>query len=143
MAKKFGNDTLLWINNGGTFYLPSGQQTLTRSQSSSSIDIGDKNSAPYNLEAPTLISVVPAIDIWPDLPDVNGFERIFALSISQQPEIFQVRRNGIAGNGTTDVIFACSLYVMGCDATFPRNGVEGYSVKFGLAAVPTINRVRG
>lgn len=141
MAKSFGNGFLLWVNRAGTFYCPNGQQTLSKTQSAATIDIGDKNSAPYNLEAPGLLSLGLSLDVWPDLPDVNGFEWIFGLSVSQASERFQIRRNGLAGNGTTDVEFDALMYVLACDKTLPRNGVNGYSVRLGLAGVPTQNRV--
>jgi hypothetical protein len=114
---------------------------LSKTQSAATIDIGDKNSAPYNLEAPGLLSLGLSLDVWPDLPDVNGFEWIFGLSVSQASERFQIRRNGLAGNGTTDVEFDALMYVLACDKTLPRNGVNGYSVRLGLAGVPTQNRV--
>jgi hypothetical protein len=141
MAKKFGNSYLLWINRGGTFYPISGQQSLSKPQSAGSIDIGDKNSAPYTLEAPALLSVGITGEVWPDLPDVNGFEYLYSLLLSQAAEFFQIRQNGLLGNGTTDVEFHASMYVMGADKTLPRNGVNGYSIKLGLAAVPIINKV--
>lgn len=140
MAKSFGNSRLLWINRSGIFYAINGQQSHSKTQAGSTIDIGDKNTAPYELTAPTSLAVSISGEIWPDLPDVNGFEWLFALSLSQAQERIQIRRGGLAGNGTSDVLFDAFMYILQCDENAPRNGVVGYSYRLGLAATPTVNR---
>lgn len=140
MAKRFGNDDLVWINRSGTYYPLLGQQSLSQSGSTSTIDISDKTSQGYATEAPGLTSMQLTFDITPDLPDVNGFEYLETLFTSKQAELFQIRKNGLAGNGTTDVQFQASCYVLNKSKSSAKNGVRTVSITLGIAAAPTIDR---
>ena len=143
MAVSFGNSFMLWINKTATFYPISGQQDMSKPQSAGTMDIGSKATAPYTLNAPNSITVSITGTLWPDLPDVNGFEHMHSLFTATAPtaEIFQIRRNGIGGDDPGDVEFECLMYVTQLDEALPRNGVRGYSFTLTTAAVPTVNTV--
>ena len=140
MGKRFGNDDLLWVRRSGFFYPILGQQNLDHSGSTATIDLSDKTTGGYGTEGPGVTSMQITLGITPDLPDTNGFEYVESLFNSKTAEVYQVRKGGLAANGTTDVQFECSLYVLSKNKSSPKNGVRGVTLTFGLAAAPTIDR---
>jgi predicted secreted protein len=140
MAKRFTNDMLLWVRRSGVFYPVLGQQNLGHSGSTATIDLSDKTTGGYGTEGPGVTSMQITLEVTPDLPDVNGYEYVESLFTSKTAEVYQIRKGGLAGNGTTDVQFECSMYVLNKSKTAPKNGVLSVSLTFGLAAAPTIDR---
>jgi hypothetical protein len=140
MAKRFGNDDLLWVRRGGVYYPILGQQNLGHTGSTATIDTSDKTTGGYATEGPGVTSMQISLEVTPDLPDTNGFEYVEALFTSKAAETYQIRKGGLAGNGTTDVQFECSMFVLSKSKTSNKNGVRTVSLTFGLAAAPTIDR---
>ena len=138
MAVKLGNDKKLFIQSAtpGSYNELKGQGSLTRSQKAASIDISDKNSAPFSLTAPGNfdISIDQAGVV--DLPDVNGIERAYTQWKARTTELFEIRK---APYGNGDAIWRASCYITGFDLDEPKDGASPYKISLGLAAAPTLD----
>lgn len=140
MAKKLGNDYLLWVESStpGTFNLVKGQQTLSISRDAGSIDTTSKDESGYGTSAPGLKSLKLSLDIIPNLPDANGYTRLETLSNAtpQAPFNVQVRKGGQTG-AAGDVVFAGSVYGNIASTEFGQNDAVKAKVEFTAAAAPT------
>ena len=142
MAKRLGNDFLLWIESApeGTFNLVKGQQSLSISRDAGSIDTTTKDDSGYGTSAPGLRSLKLSLDIIPNLPDATGYTRLETLSNAspQAPFKIQVRKGGAAGT-EADVVFAGSVYGNISSTEFGQNDAVKAKVEFSAAAAPTID----
>jgi hypothetical protein len=140
MGKKLGNDYRLWIESAtpGTFNEIKGNTTLTISRESQLIDTATKSDFPYGSQAPGLKTLTINAEIFPDLPDANGYGRLeaAALAATTTSTKFQIRKGGSAGSGT-DVIFAASLYVGNFNTEMSKNDVVKCSFQLTLDGAPT------
>jgi hypothetical protein len=115
VAKKLGNDYRLWIESAtpGTYNMIKGQQDLSINRNGATIDTSSKDDFPYGTSAPGLRSLSIPFALIPDLPDATGYTRLEtqALAATAQAVNFQIRKGGTTGNGTTDLVFQCSMYI--------------------------------
>lgn len=139
MGKKLGNEYRLWIESTtpGTYNEIKGQTSMKVNRQSGSIDTSTKDDYPYGTQAPGLKTLTLDVEIYPNLPDANGYTRFETLSQGSAPVNFQIRKGGSAGNGTTDVVFAASMYIGNMDSDFGKNDVVKCSAQLSLAAAPT------
>lgn len=141
MAIKLGNDYLLWAETTtpGTFVMVAGQGNFSHSRTRSAIATATKQSG-WDTERAGMPKGKASVDIQPDLPDA-GYARLETLGKAepQVPFNIQVRKNGASGNGTTDVVFACSVTVD--DLTEDKNQNDTVKSKFSFlyAAAPTVD----
>ena len=140
MAKKLGNDFLLWIESTtpGTYNLVKGQQALSISRDAGSIDTTTKDESGYGTSAPGLKSLKLSLDIIPNLPDATGYTRLETLA-SAAPAVpfnIQVRKGGATG-ATADAVFAGSVYGNISSTEFGQNDAVKAKVEFSAAAAPT------
>ncbi|TCP33274.1 phage tail tube protein [Sphingomonas sp. BK235] len=140
MAKKLGNDYLLWIESAtaGTFNVVKGQQNLSVSRDAGSIDTTSKDESGYGTSAPGLKSLKISLDMIPNLPDANGYTRLETLcnATPQAPFNIQIRKGASTGtNG--DVVFAGSVYGNIDSTDFGQNEAVKAKIGFSAAAAPT------
>ena len=141
MAKLLGNNYRLWIDNGsGTYFEIKGQQGLTVNRQSGLIDTSSKDDGAYGSQAPALKSVSLDCEIYPNLPDANGYGRLetIALASTTNPVNFQVRKGGSSGT-PSDAVFQASMYVGNFNTEKGKNDVVKVSFQLALAAAPTID----
>ncbi|QBE91906.1 hypothetical protein DRN02_007675 [Sphingomonas paucimobilis] len=140
MAKKLGNDYLLWVESStaGSYNLVKGQQTLSISRDAGSIDTSTKDDAGYGTSAPGLKSLKISLDTIPNLPDANGYTRLESLCnvAPAVPFNIQIRKGGAAG-GTSDVVFAGLVYGNLSSTEFGQNDAVKAKAEFSAAAAPT------
>lgn len=138
MAKKLGNDYRLWIESAtpGTYNEIKGQTTLKISRQSSTIDTSTKDDYPYGTQAPGLKTLTVDVELFPNLPDANGYGRFETASQGSAETKFQIRKGGSAGSGT-DVVFAASMYIGNFDSDFSKNEVVKCTSQLSLASAPT------
>jgi len=140
MAKKLGNDYLVWVESStaGTYALVKGQQTVSISRDAASIDTTTKDDAGYGTSAPGLKSLKLSLDTIPNLPDASGYTRLETLcnASPQAPFNIQIRKGGATG-GTSDVVFAGSVYGNISSTEFGQNDAVKAKVEFSAAAAPT------
>lgn len=138
MAKKLGNDYRLWIESAtaGTYNEIKGGTTLKINRQASTIDTSTKDDYPYGTQAPGLKSLTIDAEIFPNLPDANGYGRLETAANGSTPINFQIRKGGSAG-AVGDVVFQASLYVGNFNTDFPKNDVVKSDFQLTLAAVPT------
>lgn len=141
MTKYLGNDRQLFIGDGGgseVFASILGQRNLAKDGAMSKINLSDKNSGPYGLSGPGRIDLSITLDVVLDLPDVTGFEVLFAKYKARAPWNFQIRQSPYT---TGDVFFACQMYVLKCSESDPMDGEVTYSIELGAAAAPTVDEL--
>lgn len=119
MAKKLGNSYRLFIGDGaGTevFSEIAGQQDLSITRSSATIDTSTKDNFPYGTQAPGLKTLSIAFNLIPDLPDATGYGELEtqALSTDPQPVNFQVK------TGST-VVYEGSMYITDFNTSYGQN----------------------
>jgi hypothetical protein len=140
MAKKLGNDYLLWVESAtaGTFNLVKGQQSLSISRDAGSIDTSTKDDAGYGTSAPGLKSLKISLDMLPNLPDANGYTRLETLCgvTPAAPFNVQIRKGGPTGVAA-DVVFAGSVYGNLASTDFGQNDAVKAKAEFSAAAAPT------
>lgn len=138
MAKLLGNNYRLWIESTtpGTYNQIAGQQSLSISRSSNTIDISDKNNSPYALSAPGLFDVTIQLEGLADLPDATGFTRLETQFKAQATTKFQVRKGGTSGVDA-DKVFEASCNILELSISYAQNGAVSYTCRLGLAAAPT------
>ncbi len=140
MAKKLGNDYLLWVESAvaGTYNLVKGQQSLSITRDAGSIDTSTKDDAGYGTSAPGLKSLKISLDMIPNLPDANGYTRLETLCSATPAAPFnaQIRKGGATG-GTGDVVFAGSVYGNISSSEFGQNDAVKAKAEFTAAAAPT------
>jgi len=139
MAKKLGNDYLLWVESdtAGTYNLVKGQQTLSISRDAGSIDTTSKDEAGYGTSAPGLKSLKLSLEIIPNLPDVNGYTRLETLANAAPASPFkvQVRKGGQTGL-PADAVFEGLVYGNIGESSFGQNEAVKAKVEFSAAAAP-------
>lgn len=140
MAKKLGNDYLVWVESStaGTFNLIKGQQSVSISRDAASIDTTTKDDSGYGTSAPGLKSLKLSLDTIPNLPDASGYTRLETLCSAnpQAPFNIQIRKGG-AGGQTTDVVFAGLVYGNITSTEFGQNDAVKAKVEFSAAGAPT------
>lgn len=136
MAVKLGNDKQLFVQSAtaGTYNVVKGQGNLTRGQKAATIDISDKNNAPYGLTAPGNFDISLDMAGVMDLPDVNGIERVYTQFKARATELFEIRKAPFA---VGDMIWRASCYVTGFDIDEAKDGATTYKMTLGLAAAPS------
>lgn len=141
MAKRLGNDYLVWIESetAGTYNLVKGQQAVSISRDAGSIDTTTKDDAGYGTSAPGLKSLKLSLDTIPNLPDTTGFTRLESKcnATPQSPFNIQIRKGGPAGAMPADVVFAGSVYGNISSTEFGQNDAVKAKVEFSAAAAPT------
>jgi hypothetical protein len=140
MAKKLGNDYLVWVDSAtaGTFSIVKGQQSISISRDAGSIDTTTKDDLGYGTSAPGLKSLKLSLDTIPNLPDATGFTRLETLcnTVPQAPFNIQIRKGGPNG-AAGDVVFAGSVYGNISSTEFGQNDAVKAKVEFTAAAAPT------
>lgn len=140
MAKKLGNDYRLWIESAtpGTYNEIKGQTQLSIKRQASMINIGTKDDGTYETNAPGLKSLSIDVQLYPNLPDANGYTRFETLALTNPlPTVnFQVRKGGSSGTGS-DVVFQASMYIGDFSTDMSKNDVVKASASLSLAAAPT------
>lgn len=143
MAKQLGNDRRLWVESStpGTYNMVKGNQQLSISRSSATIDGTTKDDFPFNVNLPGNRNHSLKATFQPDLPDANGFERLRSLARAATVAAIniQVRKGGATGAAPADVEYACSMYVTDDDSTSNQGEVNGSSLAFVPAAAPTVD----
>lgn len=140
MAKKLGNDYLLWVESvtPGTYNLVKGQQTLSVSRDAGSIDTTSKDESGYGTSAPGLKSLKLSLDTIPNLPDANGYTRLETLcnAAPAVPFKIQIRKGGQTG-ATGDAVFEGLVYGNIASTEFGQNDAVKSKIEFSAAAAPT------
>jgi hypothetical protein len=142
MAKKLGNDYLIWVESitPGTFNLIKGQQSVSISRDAGSIDTTTKDDSGYGTSAPGLKSLKLSLDTIPNLPDSTGFTRLETLCSANPaaPFLIQIRKGGPAAT-ITDAVFAGSVYGNITSTEFGQNDAVKAKIEFSAASAPTID----
>lgn len=140
MAKKLGNDYLVWVETAtaGTYALIKGQQTVSISRDAGSIDTTSKDESGYGTSAPGLKSLKLSLDTIPNLPDANGYTRLETLcnAAPAVPFNIQIRKGGQNG-AVADAVFAGSVYGNISSTEFGQNDAVKAKIEFTAAAAPT------
>lgn len=140
MAKKLGNDHMVWIESAtaGTYTVIRGQQGCTINRTSGSIDLSTKDDGGYGSSAPGLRSLSIDLSILPNLPDALGYTRLETLANAATPAPIniQIRKGGLAG-ATGDVVFAGPVYANLDSTGFDQNAAVAVKTTFTGAGAPT------
>lgn len=138
MGKKLGNDYRLWIESAtpGTYNEIKGGTSLKINRTSNLIDTSTKDDFPYGTQAPGLKALTIDSEIYPNLPDANGFTKLEAAAAGSTPIGFQIRKGGSAGV-EADVVFEASMYVGNFNTDMGKNDVVKCDFQLTLAAAPT------
>jgi hypothetical protein len=131
----------LWVQSSTptVFTAPRGQSNLSHSVSRATEDASDKASYPDNIVQITSRTRSISLTVKPDYPDVQGIQRMESLFNSGTPEIYQIRKNGAAGNGTTDRIFECSMVITQFEKSHNRGELRSIAITLAPAAAATID----
>ena len=143
MTIKLGNDYMLWVETAtpGTYVIIDGQGTLKRSRSRGTFSVASKQSA-FDGQRTGLPKMQVTVDTLVDLPS-TGFDR-YENNCRADPQVpfnIQVRKNGSAGNGTTDVVFACSVVCSSIDDDAPMGDAIKFGTTLQAAAAPTTDKL--
>lgn len=142
MAKKLGNDYLLWVETAtaGTFALVKGQQSISITRDAGSIDTSTKDDAGYGTSAPGLKSLKISLDTIPNLPDATGYTRMETLcnASPQAPFNVQIRKGGPTAT-SADAVFGGSVNGNIDSTEFGQNDAVKSKITFTAAAAPTID----
>jgi predicted secreted protein len=115
-----------------------GQQDMSFAMSASETNITTKATYPYATAQGGLISISISVNGIADLPDANGYERLFDHLKSGTAIGIQIRKDGSAGDDA-DAVFECSMMVSETPHEAPLDGVLTYSLKLVPNAAPTVN----
>lgn len=141
MAKKLGNDYRLWIESAtpGTYYEIKGQTSTKITRQSGLFDTSTKDDYPYGTQSPGLKTLTVDAEIYPNLPDANGYGRLEAVAnaATATPVGFQLRKGGSTGADPADVVFEASVYIGNFNTDFGKNDVVKCDFQLTLAAAPT------
>lgn len=142
MAKKLGNDYLVWVDSSteGTYNLVKGQQSVSISRDAGSIDTTTKDDQGYGTSAPGLKNLKLSLDTIPNLPDASGYTRLETLcnATPQEPFNIQIRKGGPTAT-TEDAVFAGLVYGNISSTEFGQNDAVKAKVEFTAADAPTID----
>ena len=140
MSKLIGNDYQLWVESStpGAFNRLKGQGSCEVTRDAGSIDLTTKDDAGYGSSAPGLKSLKVSLDMLANLPDAQGYTRLETLCNASpvQPFNIQIRKGGQAG-GTSDVVFAGSVYGNLDSTSFGQNEGVKLKVSFSANGAPT------
>ncbi|MDZ7895317.1 MAG: phage tail tube protein [Sphingobium sp.] len=138
MGKKLGNDYRLWIESAvaGTYNEIKGQTSLKINRQAGSIDTSTKDDYPYGTQAPGLKTLTIDAEVYPNLPDANGYTRLETLSKGSAPVKFQIRKGGSAG-AAGDVVYEASQWIGNFDTDFGKNDVVKSTFQLTLDGAPT------
>lgn len=138
MAKKLGNDYLLWIKGDTDFALVKGQQTISISRDAASVDTSTKDDAGYGTSAPGLKTLKISLDIIPNLPDATGYSALETNcnTVPAAPFEIQIRKGGAAGVAS-DAVFDGLVYGNISSTEFGQNDAVKAKAEFTAAAAPT------
>jgi hypothetical protein len=139
MPKFDGSGYRLWVNTSGTYNEVKGQSDLSRSSQRAMIDASDKQSYPAKVYLAGELDGSIAMTIKPDYPDSGGCQRMETLFKAGTAELYQIRRNGSAGNGTTDVVFQQSMIISQMSPNKNKGELVSFSVVLMPAAAATID----
>lgn len=142
MAKKLGNDYRLWIESAtpGTYNEIKGNSTLKTSRQTGLVDTSTKDDFPYGTQSPGLKSLTIDAEIYPNLPDANGYTLLetTANASTTTAKKFQIRKGG-SGGLTGDAIFEASMFIGNFDSDYSKNDVVKCTFQLTLAAPPTVD----
>jgi predicted secreted protein len=135
--KKLGNDYRLFIGDGGgteVFNEIAGQQDLSISRQTASIDTSTKDNFPYATQASGLKTLSISFNLIPDLPDANGYGELEsqALSATPTPWNFQVKK-------ASTVVFEGAMYVGDFNTSFGQNDSVKVTGTLTLAEAPSVD----
>ena len=135
MAKKLGNDYRLFIGDGGgteVFTEIAGQQDLSITRQTASIDTSTKDNFPYATQASGLKTLSISFNLIPDLPDAAGYGELEtqALATTPVPWNFQVKKS-------STVVFEGSMYIGDFNTSFGQNDAVKVTGTLTLADAPT------
>tara|TARA_R110000782_G_scaffold58378_1_gene122047 strand:+ start:79 stop:510 length:432 start_codon:yes stop_codon:yes gene_type:complete len=138
MAKKLGNDYRLWIEGStpGTYAEVKGGTSLKINRQSQTIDTSTKDDFPYGTQAPGLKTLTIDSEIYPNLPDANGYGKLETGAQGSAPVKVQIRKNGSTG-AAGDVVFAASMYIGNFDTDMGKNDVVKCTFQLSLESAPT------
>jgi hypothetical protein len=141
MPKSDASFDWLWVQSAspGTFNAPKGQSDLNHSASRSTIETSDKQSYPDKTYQVTERDRSISLTVRPDYPDVNGIQRMESLFNSGTAEVYQIRKNGASGNGTTDRIFECSMVISQFAKTHNKGELRSIQITLVPAAAATVD----
>ena len=137
MAKKLGNDYLLWIKGDLDYALVKGQQSISISRDAGSIDTSTKDDEGYGTEAPGLKKLKISLDILPNLPDANGYTALETNcnAVPAEPFEIQIRKGGKTGTAA-DAVFDGLVYGNISSSEFGQNDAVKAKAEFTAAAAP-------
>ena len=132
------NTIFIWVETAtpGTYALPKGQDNLKRTRSAEKSETTTKDTTGSKTWQYYLGDTAYTVDFIPDLPD-TAYTRLETASRTKLPINIQVRTGGTASTGTSDVIFACSMYVEETSFDAARNSPAKTSFELSPAAAPT------
>lgn len=141
MGKLLGNNYRLWIESAtpGTYNEVKGNTSLKINRQAGQIDTSTKDDFPYGTQAPGLKNLTVDAEVYPNLPDANGYTRLETLSQGSAATKFQIRKGGSTGATPADVVFEGSMYIGNFDTDFGKNNVVKSTFQLTLAAAPTID----
>jgi predicted secreted protein len=139
MAKLLGNAYRLWIESStpGTYNQVLGQTTLSVNRSGQPIDTSTKDDFPYGTQAAGLKTLTVDCEVYPNLPDANGYTRLETLQNGSNPVNFQIRKGGSTGVSPGDVVLAGSFYILNFSQDMSKNDVVKATFQLSAAAAPT------
>jgi predicted secreted protein len=145
MAKKLGNDYLVWLESSttaGTYNLVKGQQSVSISRDAGSIDTTTKDEAGYGTSAPGLKSLKISLDTIPNLPDATGYTALETACSAAPAVAFNIQiRKGGANGATADAVFQGLVYGNISSTEFGQNDAVKAKVEFTSAAAPVIDKL--
>jgi predicted secreted protein len=140
MAKKLGNDYMVWIESAvaGTYNVIRGQQGCTVNRSAGEVDLSTKDDSGYGTSSPGLKNLSIDFSMIPSLPDANGYTLLETKCNAATPAPFniQIRKGGLTG-AAADVVFAGSVYGNLDSTDFGQNAGVAVKCKLSAAAAPT------
>jgi predicted secreted protein len=139
----FGNVYRLWIESAvaGTYNTILGQQSGGLTRKANTFDATSKDTGSFAIEALTTLQYGITLDGMADLPDANGFGRLESRAKALQTTKFQIRKGGLTGNGTTDLVFEALCNIVMYDAEFAQNEPVKYKLQLSLAAAPVTDLI--
>lgn len=140
MALKIGNDYMVWVAAAGgtpTYGLLGGQQDGSLSVGIREIDGSHKTSGSTDLVLPGNKTYNLPLSFNAELPDATGYSVVETRLKGRLPILVQIRKGGATGASPADVVFACEMYALNLDLSFPLNGIVSGSMTFKPAAAPT------
>lgn len=141
MAKKLGNDFLVWVKGANDAYsLVKGQQAVSISREAGSIDTTTKDDEGYGTSAPGLKSLSISLDTIPNLPDAAGYSRLETLCNTTPAAPFDIQIRGGGPTGTeADAVFEGSVYGNISSTEFGQNDAVKSKIAFTAAAAPVLD----